>query len=124
MTILPVARTDPPVLEQMLEYGEPLRAVDFGSAHLLAMGASILIATVGIGLGVLYYGPWVGLAAARRREDRPSGSGPIYRFLVHKWYFDELYQAPAGEADALALARRVGVRPQGGRRRGQRRRAA
>jgi len=82
----------PPVLEQMLEYGEPLRAVDFGSAHLLAMGASILIATAGIGLGVLYYGPWVGLRRlnAQRSAER---FGPVYRFLVHKWYFDELYHA-------------------------------
>ena len=37
--ILPLAE---PVLEQMLAYGQPIRAIELGSAHWLAMGASIL----------------------------------------------------------------------------------
>jgi len=87
--ILPFAT---PVLEQMLEYGEPLASVDLGSAHYIALGASVLIGTVGIGLGVLYYGPWAAWQrlSAKRAAER---FGPVYRFLVNKWYFDELYDA-------------------------------
>lgn len=81
-----------PILEQMLEYGEPLMATDYGSAPLYALGASLLIATTGIGLGFLYYSPWARWKRldARRTSER---FGPVYNFLVHKWYFDELYEA-------------------------------
>ena len=81
-----------PVLEQMLEYGEPIVAHDLESAHLFAMGASILIATAGIGLGLAYYSPFGGLIRRRLDPARTAQRyGPIHRFLVHKWYFDELY---------------------------------
>jgi NADH-quinone oxidoreductase subunit L len=41
-----------------------------------------------IGLGIAYYMYMVDRTAPRRlAADFP----PIYRFLVHKWYFDELY---------------------------------
>ena len=81
-----------PILEQMLEYGEPLLATDYGSAHDLAFAASLLIASVGIGLGFLYYSPW---AKWKRLDARKTAAkyAPIYNFLVHKWYFDELYNA-------------------------------
>ncbi len=50
----------------------------------------------GVGLGLLYYAPPgfpyfvpTRLSAARTAER----FGGLYRFLVHKWYFDELYWA-------------------------------
>jgi NADH:ubiquinone oxidoreductase subunit 5 (subunit L)/multisubunit Na+/H+ antiporter MnhA subunit len=81
-----------PVLEQLLEYGEPKVATDLAAYHLLALGASILIGTVGIGLGVFYYSPW---EKWKRLDAAKTASrfNPIYSFFVHKWYFDELYQA-------------------------------
>ena len=61
----------------------------------------------GIGLGLLYYAPHgfpyfvpTRLSAARTAER----FGGIYRFLVHKWYFDELYWAVLVRP-CLALAR-------------------
>jgi proton-translocating NADH-quinone oxidoreductase chain L len=81
-----------PILEQMLEYGEPKVATDLASLHWFALGASVLIGTVGIGLGVLYYGPW----EKWKRLDAAKTAirfNPIYNFFYHKWYFDELYQA-------------------------------
>ena len=102
---LPIAE---PVLEQMLVYGEPIdtSAIDLGSAHLLAMGASILIATVGIGLGALYYAPPLPYFFKRRFNPREAAErfGGLYTFLVHKWYFDELYDA-VFVRPTLALAR-------------------
>jgi proton-translocating NADH-quinone oxidoreductase chain L len=81
-----------PVLEQLIEYGEPIVAHDLESAHLLAMGTSILIATAGIGLGFVYYSPFEGLVRKRFDPARTAERyGPIYRFLKNKWYFDELY---------------------------------
>ena len=81
-----------PILEQMIEYGEPLVATDPGLSHLYAMAASLLIASVGIGLGLLFYSPW-----AKWKRFDPSKTaarfGPVYNLFVHKWYFDELYGA-------------------------------
>src|SRR5262249_11405519 len=96
-----------PVLEQMLAYGEPVRANDLGASHLLAMAASLLVATAGIGAGLAYYAPATLPYFPRRRLDarlaatRFSG---LHNFLVHKWYFDELYDA-ALVRPTLALAR-------------------
>jgi NADH:ubiquinone oxidoreductase subunit 5 (subunit L)/multisubunit Na+/H+ antiporter MnhA subunit len=71
------------------------------------MAASILIATVGIGLGFLYYAPMEGFRrynfSAKRTAERFS---PVHDFLVHKWYFDELYDA-ALVRPTLWLARAV-----------------
>jgi NADH:ubiquinone oxidoreductase subunit 5 (subunit L)/multisubunit Na+/H+ antiporter MnhA subunit len=81
-----------PILEQLLEYGEPVVATDPGLSHLYAMAASLLIASVGIGLGFLYYSPW---EKWKRLDPKKTATrfAPVYNFLLHKWYFDELYNA-------------------------------
>ncbi|MGP0062312.1 MAG: NADH-quinone oxidoreductase subunit L [Isosphaeraceae bacterium] len=88
-----------PLLVQMLDYGEPYRALDPAHLHHLhyyALVSSFLIAAVGIGLALLYYAPAgfpyflpTRLDAVRTAER----FGGVYKFLVHKWYFDELYWA-------------------------------
>ena len=86
ITILPFFGYEP-VLEHMLAYGEPIRAVELGAAKWWAMGGSVLIATTGIAFAALYYSP-------RRKLDPAiamSRYGGLYRFFVNKWYFDELY---------------------------------
>jgi proton-translocating NADH-quinone oxidoreductase chain L len=93
---LPLNST-PPVLEHMLEYGEPYRAIDIQAQHhYFALGASMLIMLSGIGLALLFYAPRgfpyfvpTRFSAAQTAERM----GGIYKFLVHKWYFDELYWA-------------------------------
>ncbi len=103
---LPVAE---PVLEQMIQYGEPYRASDPESMHYYAMGASILIMLAGIGAGVAFYAPSVlelppklarvnpHLRRIPKRRFRPETWAErfprVYSFLKHKWYFDELYHA-------------------------------
>ncbi len=76
------------------------------------MGASLLIAALGIGLGVLYYAdPELHPSVPRYRRDPKATAEAfpgLHAFLVHKWYFDELYQA-AFVRPTLALAR-VGER--------------
>jgi proton-translocating NADH-quinone oxidoreductase chain L len=97
-----------PMLEAMLEYGEPYRAVDIQAIHhYWAMAASAIIMLTGVGLGLLFYAPagfpyfvTTRLSAARTSE-RYSG---IYNFLIHKWYFDDLYWA-VFVRPCLALAR-------------------
>ena len=52
--------------------------------------------SVGVGLGLLYYAPkgFPYLVPTRFSAARTAGRlGGLYRFLVHKWYFDELYAA-------------------------------
>ena len=80
-----------PLLEQWLKYAEPVESVDPGSAHWWAMGASILVGSVGIGLGVLAYGPW---DAWKRLDPRRAAErfGPIHRFLAAGWHFDAFYR--------------------------------
>jgi NADH:ubiquinone oxidoreductase subunit 5 (subunit L)/multisubunit Na+/H+ antiporter MnhA subunit len=86
-----------PVLEHMIEYGEPYRAVDiFAQHHYGAMGASILILLIGVGAGLLYYAPhgFPYFVPTRFSAAKIAGQlGGIYKFMVHKWYFDELYDA-------------------------------
>jgi proton-translocating NADH-quinone oxidoreductase chain L len=85
-----------PVLEHMLAYGEPLRAVELGAAKWWAMGGSILIAASGIALGLLYYAPPnLPYFVRHRLRSRETAErfAPVYNFLIHKWYFDELYWA-------------------------------
>lgn len=79
-----------PVLEGMLAYGEPLRALNLESAKLWAFGASILIMTAGIGLGGAYYAPfiWWKRFDPKRMANQFAGA---HVFLMNKWYFDEIY---------------------------------
>ncbi len=105
VTILPFFGFEP-ILERMLEYGEPIESIDPGGSRWWAMGASILVLSVGFGLGALAYGPWL----AWRRLD-PSKTarrfGSVHQFLVRKWYFDELYRV-LFVAPTLAIARGIG----------------
>jgi proton-translocating NADH-quinone oxidoreductase chain L len=85
-----------PLLEGMLEYGEPYRGIDAHATHYYALAASLLIMLSGIGLALLYYAPKgfpyfvpTRFSAAQTAERL----GGVYNFLVHKWYFDELYWA-------------------------------
>jgi proton-translocating NADH-quinone oxidoreductase chain L len=97
-----------PALEKMLEYGEPPHGIDISAMHhYSALGASLLIMLIGVGLGLMYYAPpgfpyfvTTRLSAARTAER----CGRIYRFLMHKWYFDDLYWA-VFVRPCLALAR-------------------
>ncbi len=105
--IIPLPIGAPPTLEHMLEYSEPYRATDIASMHYYALASSLVIMLTGIGLGLLYYAPRgfpyfvpTRFSAARTAER----FGGIYRFLVHKWYFDELYGAVLVRP-CLALAR-------------------
>jgi NADH:ubiquinone oxidoreductase subunit 5 (subunit L)/multisubunit Na+/H+ antiporter MnhA subunit len=86
-----------PVLEHMIEYGEPYQAVDIlAQHHYGAMGASILILLIGVGAGLLYYAPkgFPYFVPTRFSAAATAGRlGGIYKFMVHKWYFDELYDA-------------------------------
>jgi proton-translocating NADH-quinone oxidoreductase chain L len=94
-------------LEYWLDYGEPYRATDIESMHLYAVVASVLIMLTGIGLGLLYYAPhgFPYLVPTRFSAIRTAERfGGVYRFLVHKWYFDELYWA-VFVRPCLALAR-------------------
>jgi NADH:ubiquinone oxidoreductase subunit 5 (subunit L)/multisubunit Na+/H+ antiporter MnhA subunit len=86
-----------PTLEAILEVSEPYRALVIESRHHeYALAASLLMMFTGVGLGLLYYAP-PGFAyfvptrlSAVRTAERFGG---VYRFLVNKWYFDELYWA-------------------------------
>jgi NADH:ubiquinone oxidoreductase subunit 5 (subunit L)/multisubunit Na+/H+ antiporter MnhA subunit len=85
-----------PVLEKMLEYGEPAGVIHSHWAHWYALGCSLVIAALGIGLGALYYAPpglpyfvstrWSAARAAQQYHG-------LYNLFVNKWYFDEIYWA-------------------------------
>ncbi len=94
-----------PVLEQWLEYGEPLDSLDPGSVGWWTLGASILVLAIGYGLGALHYGPW---ESWRKLDPRKTASRfhLIHEFLVHRWYFDELY-ARIFVKPILALTRAI-----------------
>ncbi len=102
ITLLPFFGYEP-VLEHMLAYSAPAgRVFELGSIKYWAMGASVLIAAAGIAGAAAYYAPRRFLNA-RTMADRFGG---VYALLVHKWYFDELYQAMLVRP-TLALARAV-----------------
>jgi proton-translocating NADH-quinone oxidoreductase chain L len=89
-----------PILENLLNYSSPLAITEHHeTAHQLALGISILIATVGIGLAAAFYYYSIFSAAEFARR-----AAPLYDFLRHKWYFDEIYHA-AFVRPTLALAR-------------------
>jgi NADH:ubiquinone oxidoreductase subunit 5 (subunit L)/multisubunit Na+/H+ antiporter MnhA subunit len=100
ISLLPLSHAEwaKPMLERILEYGEPVvRQVELESlhqSHSLAMGASFLILAIGVGFGLLFYAPPLLPFFFRRRYDARRAAerlGGLYTFLVHKWYFDELY---------------------------------
>jgi NADH:ubiquinone oxidoreductase subunit 5 (subunit L)/multisubunit Na+/H+ antiporter MnhA subunit len=87
-----------PVLEQMLSYGEPPGVIDAHWAHWYALGCSLVIATLGISLGALYYAPpppGLPYFVATRLSARQASErfGLLYNLFVHKWYFDDIYWA-------------------------------
>jgi proton-translocating NADH-quinone oxidoreductase chain L len=95
--VLPLPFGIPPTLEYMLEYVEPYRATDIQSMHHnFAFAASFVIMLTGIGLGLLFYAPRgfpYFVPTRLSAEHTAARFGGIYSFLVHKWYFDELYAA-------------------------------
>jgi proton-translocating NADH-quinone oxidoreductase chain L len=79
-----------PVLEGWLRYGEPAGGADFSSEHFRAFAASLIVAALGIGLGLVSYGPvrtlrWVNPARVA------SIFWPVHALLRHKFYLDEVY---------------------------------
>jgi proton-translocating NADH-quinone oxidoreductase chain L len=96
-----------PILERMLAFGSPAGAIDAHWAHRYAMGSSLVILMLGMLLAVVYYAP-PGLRFAPRPRFSPSraagGLGPLHRFLLNKWYIDDLY-AMAFVRPALRLAK-------------------
>ena len=50
--------------------------------------APLIVTLIGMGIAAFYYLWRLGLAKRMAEKD-----GPIYNFLYHKWYFDEIYQA-------------------------------
>lgn len=105
---------DEPILEYMLGDGQPVPHTDIWSMHYYAMGVSLVIATVGIGLGIAFYAPPVltlfdrPLAFLPRKRFSAEAVAKrypgVYNFLAHKWYFDELYDA-LFVRPSLAMAR-------------------
>jgi NADH:ubiquinone oxidoreductase subunit 5 (subunit L)/multisubunit Na+/H+ antiporter MnhA subunit len=76
-----------PILEHMLAYGAPSRAIELGGTKYWAMGASVLIAASGFAGALGYYSRWR-IFSAKAAAER---FGSVYTFLLNKWYFDELY---------------------------------
>ena len=67
------------------------------------MGASIVIAAAGIGGAALFY------YAPRKRFSPATAAkslSPLYGLFIHKWYFDEIYEA-ALIRPTMALSRFV-----------------
>jgi len=61
-------------------------AEEMHHAHMPAMGLSLLVASIGILLAFTVYA-WRKIDADRVA----TALAPLHRFLVNKWYFDELY---------------------------------
>jgi proton-translocating NADH-quinone oxidoreductase chain L len=91
---IPLAGT--PVLEKMLEYGQPAGVIDAHWAHGYAFLASLVIAGLGIFLGFLYYAPanlpYFVTARLSPEQAARSFSG-LHRLFKNKWYFDDIYNA-------------------------------
>lgn len=77
-----------PLLEQLLAAGAPRRAVTLGALEYWAIGGSLLIFAAGAALGAGYYSRWRVFSP----EAGAARFGPLYRFFVNKWYFDDLYR--------------------------------
>jgi proton-translocating NADH-quinone oxidoreductase chain L len=90
--VVPVPHYSEPVLEHLLAYGEPVEVHVFASTKWMAMGGSLVIAALGIGLGLLYYCEHPMVSPYRRSPKQMTDAFPgLHRFLLNKWYFDELY---------------------------------
>ena len=96
-----------PLVETWLRYAEPIESVDPGDARWWALGASIMVGSVGIGLCVLAYGPW---DAWQRIDPRRAAErfGPVHRFLAAGGHLDALYRRSIVRP-VHALARGVGL---------------
>ncbi len=58
------------------------------SAHYPAMFISLFVAILGIFIAYMFY------SKKKIDTDKLAGSlGPVYKFSLNKWYFDEFYQA-------------------------------
>ncbi len=64
-----------PVLERIIEYGEPYHGIDAHAAHYYALASSLLIMLAGVGLGLLYYAPVGFPYFVPTRFERGSGRG-------------------------------------------------
>ncbi len=85
-----------PVLEKMIEYGEPTTVIESEWAHWYALGCSLLMAATGIGLGALYYAPanLPYFVSTRLSPAHAAGQfSGLYRLFKNKWYFDDIYNA-------------------------------
>ena len=91
-----------PVLESLLASGDPIGAVELGTAKWWAMGGSVLIAAAGIAGAAVYYSPRKML----KPEVAAKRLGWAYNLFVHKWYFDEIYNTLLIQP-TLLLARNV-----------------
>ncbi len=96
-----------PVLEKMIEYGEPTTVIESHWAHWYALGCSLVIAALGIGLAALYYAPanlpyFVSTRLSPARAAHQFSG--LYQLFKNKWYFDEIYWA-LFVRPCLALAR-------------------
>lgn len=85
-----------PVMEGLLKQVEPLPAVDVSAVRFWAMGASVIVAAVGVSLAVGFYSRW--------KLARPRHLGPVQTIFMHKWYFEHIYDS-ALLSPVLALAR-------------------
>ncbi|APW60985.1 NADH-quinone oxidoreductase subunit L [Paludisphaera borealis] len=85
-----------PVLESLIAYGEPAGVINAHWAHWYAVGCSLAIGVIGIGLGALYYAP-VGLPYFPATRLNPGRTAAQFRGLhtlfKNKWYFDDVYRA-------------------------------
>jgi NADH-quinone oxidoreductase subunit L len=103
----PVWEVDASFLGHILEKGEPASVeLEFNKSihkahehHMLAGLLALAAAASGVGLAcVMYWKPMV------KPESLRAKSGPVYDFLLNKWYFDEAYDA-AVVNPAVGLAR-------------------
>ncbi len=92
----PLWDADASALGHLLEAGQPAAVrVAFGPErltahdhHLVAGALALLAAAFGAGLAAaMYWRPKLDPAAVRAK------AGPVYPFLLNKWYFDEAYDA-------------------------------
>jgi NADH-quinone oxidoreductase subunit L len=91
----PVWEVDKSYLGHLLESGEPASIVDFAEAaheahehHEAAGILALAAAALGVVIAVfMYWRPKVDPAAIRGQL------GGLYTFFLHKWYFDEAYDA-------------------------------